>query len=430
MKSMPLLAATLLAASAHAGERLLTTSPHGHQIHNRQVFSPDGRHIYYDSRNDETQLASSSFIGRVEIATGREEILYRVPGAAPFGPGVGAVTCNPVTGRLAFIHGLDQASAAEPYAAHRRSGVSLTADGRPIRLDARDVTPPFTPGALSGGTHAHHWSPDGGRISFTYNDALIPIHPAPADLRTVGIMIPGKPVTVRDATPHADFSGECFATLVVPVTASPRPGSDEISRAFDEGWLDSRRLAFQGTIRRPDGVDVTEVFLATIPPDPGPVTRRPDLPPAPPPGITLRRLTDTANRKFPGIQGPRHWLRPSPDRSRIAFLAKDERGIVQIFAVSPHGGPPLPLSRLTEAVDGPFDWSPDSQFLVCSAGGRIRKINAATGEAATLTEKFPAGQEPRHAVTCSPDGRIIAFNRLLPHPDGGSFVQICLVDAK
>ena len=193
MKSMPLLAAALLATGAHARERLLTTSPHGHQIHHRQVFSPDGRYIYYDSRNDETQLAASSFIGRVEIATGREEILYRVPDASSYGPGVGAVTCNPVTGRLAFIHGLDKASAAEPYAAHRRSGASLTNGGELIRLDARDVTPPFTPGALSGGTHAHHWSPDGSRLSFTYNDALIPIRPAPADLRTVGIMIAGPP---------------------------------------------------------------------------------------------------------------------------------------------------------------------------------------------------------------------------------------------
>jgi hypothetical protein len=241
-------------------------------------------------------------------------------------------------------------------------------------------------------------------------------------------MMAGRPVSVRNATPHVDFSGECFATLVVPVTASPRPGSDDISRAFDEGWLDSQRLAFQGIVRRGDGVDLTEVFLATIPPDPGPVTRRPELPPVPPPGITIRRLTDTANRKFPGIQGPRHWVRPSPDRSRIAFLAKDEQGIVQIFAVSPEGGEPMPLSRLTESVDGPFDWSPDSKSLVCSAGGRIQRINIATGQAEALTKPYPAGQQPRYSVTCSPDGHLIAFNRLLPHPDGGSFLQIGVLD--
>jgi hypothetical protein len=429
MNVMPALAAALLVTCAHARERFVTTSPHGHQIHHRQAFSPDSRYIYFDSRNDETQLAGSAFIGRVEIATGREEILYRVPDASSYGPGVGAVTCNPVTGRLAFIHGLDRASAASPYAAHRRSGASLSPDGKLIRLDARDITPPFTPGALSGGTHAHHWSGDGTRLSFTYNDALIPRRQAPADLRTVGIMTTGRPVTVENATLHEDFSGECFATLVVPVTASPRPGSDDISRAFDEGWLDLRRLAFQGTVRSGDGVDLTEVFLATLPPDPGPVTRQRELPPRPPAGISIRRLTETGSRKFPGIQGPRHWVRPSPDGSRIAFLARDDEGIVQVFAVTPEGGALIPLSHLTESVDGPFDWSPDSKSLVCPAGGRIQQIAIATGQAKVLTPQAPAGQEPRYSVTYSPDGRFIACNRLLPHSDGGSFLQISVIDA-
>lgn len=429
MNPMPLLAASLLATGAHAGERQLTTSPHGHQIHHRQVFSPDSRYIYYDSRNEETQLAASSFIGRVEVATGKEEILYRVPYSSSYGPGVGAVTCNPVTGRLAFIHGLDNASDAEPYAAHRRSGASLTASGQLIRLDARDVTPPLTSGALSGGTHAHHWSPDGSKLSFTYNDALIPIHQAPADLRTVGIMIASRPVNVENARPHCDFSGECFATLVVPVTATPKPGSDDVSRAFDEGWLDSHRLAFQGIVRSRDGSEVTELFLATIPREPGPVTHHPDLPPSPPPGINIKRLTQTTGRNFPGIQGPRHWARPSPDQSRIAFLAKDDQGVVQIFSVTPDGGPLVPLSRLSESVEGPFDWSPDSKFLVCIAGAKIHRITAADGHAEVLTGLLPTGQQPRYSVTYSPDGRSIAFNRLLPHPDGGSFLQICVLDS-
>ena len=48
--------------------------------------------------------------------------------------------------------------------------------GVPIFIDARDVTAPFTPGALRGGTHAHAWSGDGKWISFTYQDAaLIPV---------------------------------------------------------------------------------------------------------------------------------------------------------------------------------------------------------------------------------------------------------------
>jgi hypothetical protein len=237
-------------------------------------------------------------------------------------------------------------------------------------------------------------------------------------------MIPGRPVTVNDPAPDLEFSGDAFATLVAPVTATPKPGSDEISRAFDEAWLDATHLAFQGLVRSADGKDFTELFLATLPAKPGAARPQANAPPAPPSGITIRRLTHTAARKFPGIQGPRHWVRPAPDRSVIAFLAKDDQGIVQIFAVSPDGGPLQQLSKLAQAVETPFDWSPDSKFLACSAGGRIRLIEVATGSDKALTEIRPAGEEPRYAVTFSPDGHLLSFNRLLPHPEGGTFLQI------
>jgi hypothetical protein len=45
--------------------------------------------------------------------------------------------------------------------------------GVAANLDARDLTPPFTSGAMRGGTHVHVFSGDGGRISFTYNDYLV-----------------------------------------------------------------------------------------------------------------------------------------------------------------------------------------------------------------------------------------------------------------
>lgn len=417
----------LVTTTAEAQERVLTASPHGHLIHNRQIFSPDGRFIYYDSRNDETLLATSTFIGRVEITSGNEEILYQIPSPSAHGPGVGAVTCNPISGQVAFIHGLANASAAEPYAPHRRSGFSLSPDGSLVHLDARDITPPLTAGALSGGTHAFHWSPDGRRLSFTYNDALIPIRSAPTDLRTVGIMIPGQRVVVNDPLPAVDFSGDAFSTLVVPVTDTPTPGSDEILRAFDEGWLSPSQLAFQGIVRGADGKDVTELFLATLPALPGAVIPRQGLPPAPPEGVAIRRLTHTGNRKYPGIQGPRHWVRPSPDRSLIAFLAKDEQGLVQIFAVHPSGGPPEQLSRLAQSVETPFDWSPDSKLLACASGGRIQVIDASSGRGQALTPPSPASQAPLHGVCFSPDGRHLAYNRRLKNPDGGAFLQICLL---
>ena len=427
-RSVSIAVVVVMATLASAAERVLTTAPHGHQIHNRQAFSPDGRFLYFDSRNQETELAASTFLGRVEVATGKEEILYRTEDPTKFGPGVGAVTCNPVTGRLAFLHGLANASSAEPYAACRRCGMTLDDQGRAVHLDARDVTPPFTEGALWGGTHAHQWSPDGTRLSFTYNDALVPIRPAPEDLRAVGVMVCGKPVRVENPRPAVDFSGQAFTTLVVKVTRSPQPGSDEIERAFDEGWLDNRRLAFQGTVRDSANKPLTEIFLATLPEDLEPARRGASGPPSPPEGIAVRRLTHTGSRRFPGVQGPRHWVRPAPDGSRIAFLAKDDQGLVQIFSVAPEGGEIRQLSRLQESIDSPFDWSPDSKHLACAAGGRLVLVEAASGRAVILTEKSPQDQAPRYAVTFSPDGHLLATNRLLPRPDGGSFLQICLVE--
>jgi hypothetical protein len=399
--------------SIASAERVLTTSPGGHLIHHRQAFSPDGRYVYFDLRNDETRLAESTGIGRVELATGREEILYRTPTTSEFGPGCGAVTCNPRTGALAFIHGLSNASTEQPYAASRRFGGTLV-EGALVHLDARDLTDPFTPGSLHGGTHAFHWSPDGKRISFTYNDAMIDARPAPDDLRTVGVMQTGKPVRLADPDTPTEFSGTCFAVLAVPVTPHPKPGSDQILRAFDEGWVDATRFAFQGIVRTAEGENITEVFLATLPDD---LENE----------ITIKRLTHSTERRFPGIDGPRHWLNASPDGALVAFLARDDDGIVQLHTVSAGGGEIRLLTHFAESIDTPFNWSPDGRFLACSTGERIELVDATTGKARALTSLSPAGQHPRYGVVFSPDGKLLAYNRLLPHADGGEWLQICLV---
>jgi dipeptidyl aminopeptidase/acylaminoacyl peptidase len=432
-------------AVAGAAERVLTTRAAGHLIHNSQVFSRDGRHIVFDSRNDETQLAGSARIGMVEIASGKETVIYETSRSSPHGPGVGAATFSPTADEVVFIHGLDHAGPEQPYAAHRRSAalVSLATPGKMARLDARDATAPFTPGALRGGTHAHHWSGDGRMLSFTYNDAVVPAPgPAPADLRTIGVIDRRTPVTVAAPRSGEEFSGLGFTVLLVPVKATPAPG--ELSRACEEGWVGTkgylradgsrqkRALAFIGSTVAADGKPIAEVFIADLPDDltrPGaaPLEGTSTEMPAPPAGVVIRRLTYTESTPRPGLQGPRHWLRASPDGTVIAFLDEDADGIVQIFGVSPNGGEPRPLSRLPQSVDTPFTWSPCGRFLATSAGGRIVRILAATGAVESLTPPSAAGRQPRHGVVFSPDGKHLAYNRLLPHSNGGNFLQICLL---
>lgn len=436
----------MTALSACAAERQLTTDPAGHLLHNSQVFSPDGNWIVFDSRNDETRLIDSTRIGIVHTTSGEIRTLYQVAHANAHGPGVGAATFSPAAPVTAFIHGPEPATAAAPYAADRRSavGVHLDRPGKATHLDARDVSAPFTPGALRGGSHAHHWSGDGRWLSFTYNDALIhSAHPEKTDLRSIGVMKTGTPVTVADAKPDLhEFSGSAFACIVVPVTDTPLPGSDQLSRAYEEGWVGSdgylradgtrqaRALAFLGDLADPSGKIFTEVFIVDLPEDiaesapAAPLQGTAATLPQPPAGTAVRRLTHSG-----GIRAPRHWLRGAPDGSTIAFLNQDANGTAQLFGVSPNGGTPRQLSRFTESVDCPFTWSPDGKSIACSAGHCVRQLDVATGEATTLTSLFPDRQHPRHGTVFSPDGTTIAFNRLLPHPDGGEFLQICLVQA-
>jgi Tol biopolymer transport system component len=111
------------------------------------------------------------------------------------------------------------------------------------------------------------------------------------------------------------------------------------------------------------------------------------------------------------VQGPRHWLRSSPDGSRIAFLAKDKDGIVQFWTVSPNGTPAEQLTRNPWPVASAFSWSPDGAFLACVMDGSIFLTDAQTGQARRLTT-VEAESPPRpEACVFSPDGKSIAFVR-------------------
>lgn len=50
--------------------------------------------------------------------------------------------------------------------------------------------PPYTPGALRGGSHVHVYSPNGQFVSFTYNDHVLHERDPALDLRNVGVAAP------------------------------------------------------------------------------------------------------------------------------------------------------------------------------------------------------------------------------------------------
>ena len=303
----------------------LTYTAGGHTLNSTQCVSPDDNWIVYDTRNYDTLIAATGCIAMVNVHTKEIRELYRTSHQTDFGPGVGAATFSPVRNRVLFLHGIRDADKDHPYSASRRTGVAVDIDTpfHPLFMDARNITPPFTRGALRGGTHAHTWSGDGQWISFTYNDDVIATlsksDPTVKDLRTVGVMFPG-PVTVPANDTTENNSGAMFAVIVTAVTPAPQPGSDEIDKAFDESWIgvngyirpdgsrQRRAIAFQGNVRDKDNRTKTEVFVVDLPDElTTAVAGRPlegtaDTPPGIPAGVRQRRITFTSN----GIEGPRH----------------------------------------------------------------------------------------------------------------------------
>ena len=230
--------------------------------------------------------------------------------------------------------------------------------------------------------------------------------------------------------------------LVTRTKANPRPGSDEIKRAFEEGWIGSngymkpdgtrqnRALAFQGEVITSRGETISEVFVADLPDD---LTQPSDSPlqgtlttrPTPPRGVTQRRITFTAERKFPGLQGPRHWMRASPDGAQIAFLMRDDDGIVQLWTISPNGGAPRQITHDKWNIASAFSWRRDGKFIAYAADNSIFVVNVATGQSQRLTPRSADADAPLPlACVFSPDGQRIAYQRRVSEKDGTLWNQI------
>ncbi len=382
----------------------------------------------------------------VNVRTREVRLLYESRNGAY----CGVVTWHPAEPKVAFLLGPEHPTADWQYGPARRQGVIVDArkPGVAVNLDARNLVSPFTPGALRGGSHVHVWSPDGRLVSFTYEDHVLSLLGASAihdgNQRNVGVSVVGRPVCVPKTHPR-NHDGEAFSVLVTRTTADPRPGSDDIAKAFEEAWVgthgylrpDGTRqryaLAFQGHVRTPSGDTISEVFIADLPddlttPGDGPLEGTATRRPAPPKGTTQRRLTFTAHDRYPGLQGPRHWLRSPPDGSRIGFLKKDDAGVVQFWTVSPNGGPPTQVTHNPHPVASAFTWHPDGRRVAFVVDNSVCTTDITTGETTRLTPRSDGATAPRpEACAVSPDGSRVAFVRRLPTGSGAAN-QVCVLE--
>ncbi|WP_410750224.1 DUF3748 domain-containing protein [Citrobacter sp. U14242] len=388
----------------------ITFTPRNHQLTNINTWTPDSQWLVFDVRPSGASFTGET-IERVNIHTGEVEVIYR----ATQGAHVGVVTVHPKNEKYVFIHGPENPDESWHYDFHHRRGVIAT-QTEVANLDAMDITAPYTPGALRGGSHVHVFSPNGEFVSFTYNDHVLRERSPALDLRNVGVATPYGPVTVSADHPR-EYSGSHWCVLVSQTTPTPQPGSDEINRAYEEGWVGNHTLAFIGDTLSVSGEKVPELFIVDLPQDESGWKQHGDTPlegteatmPAPPASIVQRRLTFTHDRAFPGlVNQPRHWVRSNPEASEIAFLMRDDSGIVQLWLISVLGGTPRQLTRCTTDIQSAFNWHPSGRWLGFVLENRIACCDARTGEIEFLTTRH--GNPPSaEAIVFSPDGRQVAW---------------------
>ncbi|MCW1875788.1 DUF3748 domain-containing protein [Erwinia sp. INIA-01] len=405
-------------------EQQITFAPRHHQLTNINVWTADSQWLVYDVRPSGASFTGLT-IERVNVSSGAVEVLYQ----ARDGARVGVVTASPdLPPRYVCIHGPEHPDSLWKYDFHHRRGVIIQ-HGVAENLDACDITPPFTPGALRGGSHVHVFSPDGSRLSFTYNDHVMHEWDKTQDLRNVGVAVPLHAVCPPKRHPR-EYDGSHYCVLVSQTTPTPQPGSDEINRAYEEGWIGSRgyqrgaqrqrwALAFIGDTLAANGEKVAEVFVVDLPEDnadfavPGafPLEGTATRLPAPPESVQQRRVTFTHQRRYPGlVSTPRHWLRSSPDGSAIAFLMKDDLGVVQLWTVSPLGGEPRQITRSESGIQSAFSWHPDGGSLAFICDNSVTLCTLATGKLRRITPRSETAPSA-DAVVFSPDGRHVAYLR-------------------
>ncbi|HOT37336.1 MAG TPA: DUF3748 domain-containing protein [Candidatus Latescibacteria bacterium] len=441
-------------AGSMAAERQITNdSTQNCALDQNHNFSPDGKWLVYDLRPN-GGLQNCRSIEKVNVVTGERVRVYDGPDFVEnMGPGIAAPSYLPERNEVIFIHG-PFTTTGLAYDMARRTGAIVPDDGSAMNdtsritwADARDVTPPFTPGALRGGTHRHDPGGPGGLwIGYTYNDQIMKRYGQQIgrdlDLRMLGLTKLGIPVSVDADPAHENRSGAGFSVVITEVFPKDEldrePGTDRIYRATDDQWVGTRGYrkpdgswqlarAFIGhmRVRAADGSvrDHREVFIVDIPEDitrpgpAGPLEGTGTTFPAPPAGTSQRRLTHTDSGCF-GL------VRSTSDGGMIAFLSRAADGTPQVFVVSPLGGEPRQITSFPGGASHPVRWLPDDLHFVTVSEGRVYVVDAASGCARAITE--PSRSRPDGLVV-SPDGKLVAFNREVVYASG-KFAQVFVAD--
>lgn len=290
---------------------------------------------------------------------------------------------------------------------------------------------------------------DGQWVSFTYNDAIMTKLAAQPDskvedLRMVGVMAPLGPVEVDQENSGENHKGEMFTAVVTEVTEDPTPGSDEIDRAYSDGWIGNegytksngeiqkRAVAFFGDTRDSEGNKLTEVFVVDIPDDitkassGKPLTGTAKTRPMPPAGTEQRRITFTKDRKYPGIQGPGHPIRSLSDGSMLFFMMKDNEGVVQVFGISPNGGKIEQLTHTDSSIETAFAISPDGKFLTYGIAEQIHITEISSGKTQIVSSNSDKKESGLRGINWSNNGKMIAYNRMVKAKDTSYFQVFAL----
>lgn len=88
----------------------------------------------------------------------------------------------------------------------------------------------------------------------------------------------------------------------------------------------------------------------------------------------------------------------------------DEQGVVQLWRVSPNGGSPRQITRLSSTIQSAFSWQPSGEAIAFICDNSVMRCDVMTGHVTRLTkrsEQPPSGD----AVVWSPDGKQIAYMR-------------------